>query len=86
MPPSTAERPQMPIEDFEDFEDLVDVAPDGVRLEFVNERVRTKDVVYTDPKDGRYQQSHRYAWGSAVDLPAPVGITLDTEKLKDYAD
>ncbi|MFD7459007.1 MULTISPECIES: hypothetical protein [unclassified Streptomyces] len=83
MTPSTAERPQMPIED---FEDLVDVAPDGVRLEFVNGRVRTKDVVYTDPKDGRYQQSHRYAWGATVDLPAPVGITLDTEKLKDYAD
>ncbi|MFJ9560098.1 Uma2 family endonuclease [Streptomyces fuscichromogenes] len=40
MTPGTAERPQMPVED---FEDLAGVAPEGVRLELVDGRVRTKD-------------------------------------------
>ncbi|MFF2124951.1 Uma2 family endonuclease [Streptomyces olivochromogenes] len=43
-------------------------------------------VVFSEPKDGRYQQSRSYAWGSTVELPSPVAITLKTEKLKDYAD
>ncbi|MFI1363110.1 Uma2 family endonuclease [Streptomyces griseochromogenes] len=43
-------------------------------------------VVYSEPKDGRYQQSSSYPWGSTVELPPPMGITLDTEELKDYAD
>ncbi|MET7782282.1 Uma2 family endonuclease [Streptomyces mirabilis] len=43
-------------------------------------------VVFSDPKDGRYQESRSYPWGSVVELPAPVGITLNTEELKDYAD
>ncbi|MDF3142332.1 MULTISPECIES: Uma2 family endonuclease [unclassified Streptomyces] len=43
-------------------------------------------TVYSEPKDGRYLQAASYPWGTTVELPAPVGITLDTEKLKDYAD
>ncbi|MDN3023412.1 Uma2 family endonuclease [Streptomyces sp. S.PB5] len=43
-------------------------------------------TVFSEPKDGHYQQSPSYPWGDTVELPAPVGITLDTEKLKDYAD
>ncbi|MGW1500822.1 Uma2 family endonuclease [Streptomyces mirabilis] len=43
-------------------------------------------VVFSEPKDGRYQQSRSYPWGSVVELPAPVGITLNTEELKNYAD
>jgi hypothetical protein len=27
-----------------------------------------------------------HPWGTPVELPDPVGITLDTEELKDYAD
>ncbi|MDX3640344.1 Uma2 family endonuclease [Streptomyces sp. MB09-02B] len=42
--------------------------------------------VFSEPKDDRYQQTDVHAWGATVDLPAPVGITLVTEKLKDYAD
>ncbi|MET8246048.1 hypothetical protein ABZV31_17470 [Streptomyces sp. NPDC005202] len=38
------------------------------------------------PKDGRYQQSPSYPWGATVELPDPVRVRLDTEKLKDYAD
>lgn len=43
-------------------------------------------TVYSEPKDGRYQQSPSYPWGATVEIPSPVNITLDTEKLKDYAD
>ncbi|MGW0842075.1 Uma2 family endonuclease [Streptomyces sp. NPDC002787] len=41
--------------------------------------------VFSEPKDGRYQQAATYPWGATVELPAPVNITLKTEKLKDYA-
>ncbi|MFF6915521.1 hypothetical protein [Streptomyces sp. NPDC012466] len=37
------------------------------------------------PEDGRYQRISPHAWGAIVELPAPVNITLDTEKLTDYA-
>jgi Uma2 family endonuclease len=43
-------------------------------------------TVFSEPKEGRYQQSPSYPWGATVDVPSPVSITLDTEKLKDYAD
>ncbi|MER6157339.1 Uma2 family endonuclease [Streptomyces sp. NPDC001868] len=41
--------------------------------------------VFSEPKDGRYQQVVSHPWGATVELPAPVSITLKTEKLKDYA-
>ncbi|MET9388064.1 Uma2 family endonuclease [Streptomyces sp. NPDC002928] len=50
------------------------------------DRDNTTLTVFSEPKDGRYQQTSSYPWGVTVDLPSPVGITLDTEKLKDYAD
>jgi len=43
-------------------------------------------TVFSEPKDGRYQQSPSYPWGSTVELPSPIDITLNTEELKDYAD
>ncbi|CAM5705359.1 Uma2 family endonuclease OS=Streptomyces alboniger OX=132473 GN=CP975_21930 PE=4 SV=1 [Streptomyces alboniger] len=43
-------------------------------------------TVFSEPKDGRYQQAPSYPWGATIELPGPVDITLDTEKLKDYAD
>ncbi|MEU6282261.1 hypothetical protein [Streptomyces sp. NPDC047028] len=43
-------------------------------------------TVFSEPKDGQYRQSPRHPWGATVELSPPVGITLDTEKLKDYAD
>ncbi|MFI9806552.1 Uma2 family endonuclease [Streptomyces sp. NPDC052301] len=42
--------------------------------------------VYSEPKDGRYLQCSTRPWGATVELPPPVGITLDTEMLKEYAD
>lgn len=42
-------------------------------------------TVYSDLRDGRYCQRRTYSYGATVGLPAPVAITLHTEKLKDYA-
>ncbi|MDQ0991561.1 hypothetical protein QFZ74_002789 [Streptomyces sp. V3I7] len=42
-------------------------------------------TVYSEPKDGRYQQALTYTWGAIVELPTPVNITLETETLKKYA-
>lgn len=43
-------------------------------------------VVYSMPKGGEYRMRRSWDMGDAVEIPAPVAITLDTEKLKDYAD
>ncbi|MFG2379527.1 Uma2 family endonuclease [Streptomyces avermitilis] len=43
-------------------------------------------VVHNDLRNGTYQQRPSYPFGAVVEFPAPVNITLNTEKLKDYAD
>ncbi|MEV0442529.1 Uma2 family endonuclease [Streptomyces spectabilis] len=43
-------------------------------------------VVYSSPENGAYQSRRPYRYGSTVRIPAPVALTLETEKLKDYAD
>ncbi|MFF4118418.1 hypothetical protein [Streptomyces sp. NPDC001714] len=43
-------------------------------------------LAYSEPEDSRSQQTASYPWGTPVELPEPLGFTLDTEKLKDYAD
>lgn len=58
----------------------------GIPVYLLIDRDDDTIVVYSDPRNGRYQQSPSYPWGATVVLPAPVDITLDTEPLKDYAD
>jgi Uma2 family endonuclease len=58
----------------------------GIPIYLLIDRDNDTLVVHSDPKDGRYQQSPSHPWGAAVELPSPVNITLDSEKLKDYAD
>lgn len=43
-------------------------------------------TVYSEPRNGTYEQNPSYPFGADVELPAPVGFTLDTEELKDYTD
>lgn len=43
-------------------------------------------TVFSEPEDGRYQQTSSYPWGATLDIPSPVNITLNTERLKNYAD
>ncbi|MGQ5636486.1 MULTISPECIES: Uma2 family endonuclease [unclassified Streptomyces] len=58
----------------------------GIPVYLLIDRDDDTIVVHSGPKDGRYQQSPSYSWGATVQLPPPVGITLNTEDLKDYAD
>ncbi|MGW3723838.1 Uma2 family endonuclease [Streptomyces sp. NPDC000851] len=58
----------------------------GIPVYLLIDRDTNTITVYSEPKDGRYQQSPSYPWGATVEIPSPVNITLDTEKLKDYAD
>ncbi|MEV5874151.1 Uma2 family endonuclease [Streptomyces sp. NPDC052101] len=58
----------------------------GIPIYLLIDRDNDTLVVYSEPEDGRYQQSPSYPWGATVALPCPVDVTLDTEDLKDYAD
>ncbi|MHA5048653.1 Uma2 family endonuclease [Streptomyces sp. SD15] len=41
-------------------------------------------TVFSEPKDGRYQQAFSHPWGTTVKLPSPVNVALNTERLKNY--
>ncbi|MFG2135912.1 hypothetical protein [Streptomyces sp. NPDC048650] len=38
---------------------------------------------FSEPDAGRYENVHTVPYGTSLALPEPVGITLDTEPLKD---
>ncbi|MFJ8538789.1 Uma2 family endonuclease [Streptomyces sp. NPDC093591] len=38
-------------------------------------------VVYSEPRDARYQRVVSHPWGAPVELPEPLGFTVDTEEL-----
>ncbi|MBO0651958.1 Uma2 family endonuclease [Streptomyces triculaminicus] len=42
-------------------------------------------TVYSEPKDGTYQSLTARPYGTPIELPAPVGFTLETEELKAFA-
>lgn len=58
----------------------------GIPIYLLIDRDNDTVTVFSAPKEGRYQQAPASPWGAIVELPSPVNITLDTEKLKDYAD
>ncbi|MFI9099769.1 Uma2 family endonuclease [Streptomyces fildesensis] len=41
-------------------------------------------TVFSEPEDGEYRSRTARPFGAVVEIPAPVGITLETEKLKTY--
>ncbi|MEU4210096.1 Uma2 family endonuclease [Streptomyces sp. NPDC026206] len=43
-------------------------------------------TVHSEPKDGSYRSLTSRPYGMPVELPAPVGFTLETEQLKKFAD
>ncbi|MFI5756630.1 Uma2 family endonuclease [Streptomyces sp. NPDC051569] len=57
----------------------------GIPVYLLIDRDAEQVVVYTDPEKGRYRNRVSHAYGATVKLPSPVAITLDTEKLQDYA-
>ncbi|WP_171164571.1 Uma2 family endonuclease [Streptomyces sp. I05A-00742] len=42
--------------------------------------------VHSEPEGGKYRNVVNQPFGGRVELPAPLGFTLETEELKDFAD
>jgi Uma2 family endonuclease len=59
----------------------------GIPVYLLIDRENLSTLVHTDPdpEDG-YRDIHVIRLGGKVALPNPVGIELDTEELKQYAD
>ncbi|MCK8680603.1 Uma2 family endonuclease [Streptomyces lichenis] len=57
----------------------------GIPVYLLVDRDRGALLVHSEPHNGEYRQRTTYAYGDTVTLPDPVGITLDTEKLKEFA-
>ncbi|MHC5904614.1 Uma2 family endonuclease [Streptomyces sp. S6] len=59
-------------------------AQTGIPVYLLVDRSTCEVLVYTEPEDGVYTNLTRLPFGRTVTLPDPVGITLDTEPLKDW--
>lgn len=59
-------------------------AKTGIPLYLLIDRQECQMVVYSEPDDGRYETVHTVQFGKSLHLPDPVGITLETEQLKDW--
>ncbi|MFF1680825.1 Uma2 family endonuclease [Streptomyces sp. NPDC058256] len=58
----------------------------GIPVYMLVDRDTDSVTVHADPEGGTYRSLTTRAFGSVIELPDPVGITLETEKLKDFAD
>ncbi len=61
-------------------------AASGIPVYLLIDRDACSVTVHAEPAGGSYRSITTRPFGGAVELPDPVGITLETEKLKDYAD
>lgn len=59
-------------------------AETGIPVYLLIDRAKCEVSVYSEPHGQRYQLVHTVPYGKDVDLPDPVGITLQTEVLKDW--
>lgn len=59
-------------------------AETGIPVYLLIDRDSCETLVYSEPDDGAYGNIARRSFGKTIALPAPVGITLDTEPLKDW--
>ncbi|WP_327362385.1 Uma2 family endonuclease [Streptomyces sp. NBC_01296] len=58
----------------------------GIPVYLLIDRERHSLTVYSEPAEGKYGDDPAFAYGEMVEIPAPVGITLDTEALKEFTD
>ncbi|MFF0461552.1 Uma2 family endonuclease [Streptomyces mexicanus] len=68
------------------FKGPMGYAAAGIPVYLLIDRDSATVSVYSEPKDGRYLQCSTRPWGATGELPPRVDITLDTERLKDYAE
>ncbi|MEV4440016.1 Uma2 family endonuclease [Streptomyces sp. NPDC049577] len=59
-------------------------AESGIPVYLLVDRDAGEVTVYSEPVGGSYQERHTAAFGKSVELPAPVGFTLDTEPLRTW--
>ncbi len=58
----------------------------GIPMYLLVDRDLTSVIVYSDPEGGVYRSVTSRAFGAVIELPDPVGFSLETEKLKDFTD
>lgn len=59
-------------------------AETGVPVYLLIDRAKCEVSVYSQPNGRRYESIHIVPYGTDIALPDPVGITLQTEVLKDW--
>ncbi|MFD4699980.1 Uma2 family endonuclease [Streptomyces niveus] len=59
-------------------------AETGIPVYLLIDRDSCEVTVYSEPDGVRYESARTVPFGKTVDLPDPVGITLETEQLKDW--
>ncbi|MFI6346606.1 Uma2 family endonuclease [Streptomyces sp. NPDC050560] len=59
-------------------------AETGIPVYLLIDRDTCEVTVHSEPDGVRYESVRRVPFGKPVDLPEPVGITLDTERLKEW--
>ncbi|MFP8944366.1 Uma2 family endonuclease [Streptomyces fenghuangensis] len=57
----------------------------GIPVHLLVDRDDHSVTVHSEPEGGTYRSRTTRPYGAVVEIPDPVGITLRTEKLKDYA-
>ncbi|WP_424891497.1 Uma2 family endonuclease [Streptomyces sp. XH2] len=57
----------------------------GIPIYLLVDRDDSAVVVYSEPRDGKYRTHRSYPYGDVVKIPDPVGVTLETEELKGFA-
>ncbi|MBA2945134.1 Uma2 family endonuclease [Streptomyces himalayensis] len=61
-------------------------AASGIPVYLLIDRDDCSVTVFTHPEDGRYRRQVKEPFGAAVKIPDPVGLTLETEALKEFVD
>lgn len=59
-------------------------AETGIPVYLLIDRDSCEVTVYSEPNATRYEIAHTVPFGKDVSLPDPVGITLETEQLKEW--
>ncbi|MBT2406723.1 MULTISPECIES: Uma2 family endonuclease [unclassified Streptomyces] len=59
-------------------------AETGIPVYLLIDRAKCEISVYSQPNGRRYESVHIVPYGTDIELPDPVGITLQTEHLKDW--
>lgn len=58
----------------------------GIPVYLLVDRGDMSVTVFSEPEGGKYRSVTSRPFGADIELPDPVKITLQTDKLKDYAD